>query len=138
MGERRASYETIYRDLDDRFEGDSLFAFFNQHEKDVCRRRGYDLAKHLAEEAIHATNGRLKTGRDIAFATAHTYARSIALVIGTEALQEFHLTIPGWTTRLLNMALKGAKDGRNAEVICASLLQEIAMPQLYVEEDGEG
>lgn len=130
-----ASYEQIYQHLCDRYDGDDVYKFFNDHENAVCKRRVSPLVEFLVEEIKWARYGRLQAGRDQAHAKAMTYVHCIATVMGEDYLRTYRTTVSKWADRLIDMAWKAVEQDKSAEQICDLLFSEIAVPEIREDEE---
>ena len=79
--DRPVSYETIYQHIVARYGDDNTFAFFNQHEDSVRQRMGLKLLEQMVEALLIAKNARLKSGQDLFYAQAMTFAEAAAYVL---------------------------------------------------------
>lgn len=79
-----ASYETIYQLLTDRYDDESLSSFFNQHERDVIRRKALPIATDLMANLRLAKTAKRQMVRDAHYHQALAIAKTLQSLTDTD------------------------------------------------------
>lgn len=78
------AYEDIYKAIVAQYGDDNAFAFFNQHERDVIRRKAQPIATLLMSYLRRAVTANKKLARDAAFHRARSVAEALASLTGAD------------------------------------------------------